>query len=574
MLDLRTLGFDITDESFYLLWITDPARYPVSLSQFGFVYHPLFRLLDGDIAALRATNVTITWICGVLLAREIVPHLSCEFGRWGKEALAIALGSVALLVFDNGLMTPSYNNLALQGLLVAAAGMVRLAGPEERGDGASASWLAIGMIAAGGTGLFLGKPSSAALLAPVAAAYLLFVGEHACSRERLRQVAMAGVASAALLLAAAIMVDGGAIAFATRLAEAMEIAATMGGGHDFAAVLRFDIPHLDRAAMLMIGTTCTVTALLRWASTSAGLRDLILPGLAVMALLLVALELAGAPAGVLRINQFQRLVMLAIPATALVSLMLSSERWLLSRWRWATATLLGVLPFIYAFGSNAHYWQMGGAAALFWVLGALLLMPERWAVLFITPIAQMLCALLLGLGVAHPYRQPGPATAFAADIRAGRSILRVDAGFARQVAEILGQTRAAGYHASTPIVDLTGQSPGLVYLLQGVAPGQPWLLGGYPGSHRAAKAALALADCSALAEAWLIVEPGGQRALGDDVAIAFGADRKHDYAVAATWHTTPGYRDGAPVRRQWLLRPTRSAAAAQAACTVARRSST
>ena len=35
-------GFDFTDEGFYLNWIANPWNYRASLSQFGFVYHPLY----------------------------------------------------------------------------------------------------------------------------------------------------------------------------------------------------------------------------------------------------------------------------------------------------------------------------------------------------------------------------------------------------------------------------------------------------------------------------------------------------------------------------------------------------
>lgn len=37
-------GFDFTDESYYLFWISNPFQYDWSVTQFGFVYHPLYRL--------------------------------------------------------------------------------------------------------------------------------------------------------------------------------------------------------------------------------------------------------------------------------------------------------------------------------------------------------------------------------------------------------------------------------------------------------------------------------------------------------------------------------------------------
>lgn len=46
-------GFDLTDEGFYLHSIAEPGNYPYSVTQFGFVYHPLYKLVGGDVSLLR-----------------------------------------------------------------------------------------------------------------------------------------------------------------------------------------------------------------------------------------------------------------------------------------------------------------------------------------------------------------------------------------------------------------------------------------------------------------------------------------------------------------------------------------
>ena len=54
-------GIDFTDEGLYLVSIANPFNYDWSASQFGFVYHPLYLLLSGDIASLRQANLLITF---------------------------------------------------------------------------------------------------------------------------------------------------------------------------------------------------------------------------------------------------------------------------------------------------------------------------------------------------------------------------------------------------------------------------------------------------------------------------------------------------------------------------------
>ena len=46
-------GIDFTDEGFYLNWISNPFLYKASTTQFGYIYHPLFLLVEGNISKLR-----------------------------------------------------------------------------------------------------------------------------------------------------------------------------------------------------------------------------------------------------------------------------------------------------------------------------------------------------------------------------------------------------------------------------------------------------------------------------------------------------------------------------------------
>ena len=66
-----------------------------------------------------------------------------------------------------------------------------------------------------------------------------------------------------------------------------------------------------------------------------------------------------------------------------------------------------------------------------------------------------------------------------------------------------------GFKAGSPLLDLSGMSPGLVYALDGRAIGNAWMIGGYKGSNALARASIAKIPCTDLQSSWLIVEPGG-----------------------------------------------------------------
>ena len=70
-----------------------------------------------------------------------------------------------------------------------------------------------------------------------------------------------------------------------------------------------------------------------------------------------------------------------------------------------------------------------------------------------------------------------------------------------------------GYQIGQPILDATGDGPGLVYALGGRPLGVAWLLGGYPGSERVAARLLDGLSVVDLRRAWLLSAADNPRAL-------------------------------------------------------------
>ena len=62
VLFLADRGYALTDEAFYLNWLSSPGLWPTSTTLFGFVYHPLFVALDGDITQVRRVTVVLTLV--------------------------------------------------------------------------------------------------------------------------------------------------------------------------------------------------------------------------------------------------------------------------------------------------------------------------------------------------------------------------------------------------------------------------------------------------------------------------------------------------------------------------------
>mgnify|MGYP000275867086 CR=1 FL=1 len=123
-------GIDISDESFYLSLISNPSLYKTTISQFGFVYNPLFLILNGNIFLLRTVNFLIIFFLSWILSYQF---LLLVFRNYKKNKLKIYL-----LLFSNGfassglaclfllkwIPTPSYNYLNFIGVLIFSIGII------------------------------------------------------------------------------------------------------------------------------------------------------------------------------------------------------------------------------------------------------------------------------------------------------------------------------------------------------------------------------------------------------------------------------------------------------------------
>ena len=572
-------GFDFTDEAFNLVAIAAPERYPALPTLFGFFLHPLHRALDGNIAALRLANFAATYLLGSLFFWSLLAWKfpADRLSPLQRLAAALALGASALSLFGTWMVAPSYNSLALQGTFVVAAATLRLMAAPQRLE--LPALLGIGV---GGWVVFMAKPTTAALLALALLALLV-----ACHARWLRAVVVAGGAASSLLLATAVALDGSPAAFAQRLLQAAHQAGALDSRYSAAGLFRLELPRVDAGVVLFAIAVALLGLLLRPArGQEGGRRWLLTSALAVLAGygLLALWRTDGWPVGA----QPDKGVLLLAP---LVTSLLLRRRDAATgeqpdgdasrqRMERGVAIFLALLPWIYAFGTNNNPWHNMGFAASFWVALAVVLTRETSepsgpgaaqvpsaSLASVTVVAVVASIALLMSGMRHPYRQAAPIGEQEQPVVVRGSALRLSGETATYLRDAVAGSRAAGLAAETPLIDLTGHSPGLVYAVGGRSPGDPWLIGGYPTSDARVVIGLQSVACSELASAWLLVEPTGLRRLNEAAVLgAIGAVLEGDYLQVAAWHApaAPGWKQGAGEQR--LYRPRRPAAEAEAAC--------
>lgn len=573
-------GIDLIDESFYLVSISNPLRYNNTLSQFGLAYHHLFSALGNSIAALRSSNIAITVALASTLAWIAIgppPQDQHAKLQWSRLFLAAALGTTSLAMLRLWLPTPSYNWLTFQALLLTAIGLF-LSEKNFTLRGVC-GWT---LIALGGWLAFLAKPTSA-----VAAGLISLVFLAITRRLCISLLCYALVSFFSLVAATAWLLDGSFHGFILRYLVGMERAEAYGMGHTLSSILRFDAPPLDLSAFTVIASGCLAAI-----GTASALIS-IHPALR-FAGYLICLVGTGLAASMImgasdphRFGLPQPLFLAGIGLSAGIVAFIAKRLHQRPEPRQSrsAAALLAMLPFAFVLGTANNYWFMAGLVGYFWVLSGAVLIHSmclpRHAFALTGPFVLAAQCVTVGqvlFGAANPYYQPAPvgSASFRIDLGQRGGVLRV-AGATGQFIEAIQRTAAqAGFQADTPVIDLTGRSPGVLYVMGARSTGQPWLIGNFPGmsgSNRVATEVLTAATCWELARSWLLIEPTGPYRIPSNLISVYGADEVRDFSVAGSFLSPDPLSNFTEARPQYLLRPDRTPEKATQACNEAKAAS-
>lgn len=558
MLAIANRGIDFTDEGYYLAWISNPWIFMGEASQFGYVYHPIYLLVNGNIALLRQLNVLAIFLLAFILAHMALSRFgrpySPTFKFYWTMALSLAIASTSLIFFQIWILTPSYNSLAFQALLVAGIGLLLAETAEDRWK--LLGWLLVGIAV---WLAFMAKPTTAVILALIIAIYFI-----EAPRSRFLPAALAAFATIMLILLFALFVHGSITSFFDSLNEGASFARSIGGSSSYSigSVIRLDIRQPSPRELLLIVSTCIVltTTVLLISRSHAERLFAGLTAITVLAGLILAIAF-NIPA--VKPSNFFALQMWAVPIAAaaalVVAFMRGNTKWLPSRW--TLPLCLGLFPFAYTFGTMSNYWASGAAAGFFWVIAGVFLLCNypniTRGLLPLAAYSQFLTILVVLLALQYPYRQTWPVNGQTEPVSfASGAKLLLSADAASYLNELNAAAAASGFTPGDPVIDLTGRSPGALFVMGAKPVGRAWIIGGYAGSETTARKALQRAGCREISHSWLLTEPNGVRSLPLSILDEFGIQTQTDYAPAAS--IRPPAAEPTREITQILLHPTRT----------------
>lgn len=566
LLYYSSYGFNVGDEGFWLISMANPLFYAVNVppSLFGFVYHWPYQWAEGDIAMLRMANVTLTMALGWILSFLLIQRL-WTVGRPHAAVLSAGIASLALVAFhDRFLITPSYYILNIQSVLIVMIGLLLTDRPGRIRQ--ILGWVLVGI---GGWCCFMAKPTTAAAIGLVVMLYVVV-----CRKSLLFMLGAALIALA-LLIATAYLIGDGITGLVTRMVNGAAAITVLGTGHEPSRILRIDWLATS-LSQLAIAVLLAIALLL---SIFMGSAHKLLPLLVLAAALIltIAIALLGTDPISIKLS-----TLFLVPAFTCFGAMFYREG-LILRNQTLTSIALALaflmLPQMVALGSNLNYWFVGSYAALFWTLAVVTFLSplaqegrSAATLLPLTVLAQLFTASIVNAGMLKPFFQVKDLRGYTAVMpMPGGGKLVLSQSFHDYLATARVMARAAGLEVGTPVVDLTGHSPSLLYVLEARALGLPWLIGGFHDSNAVAMETLGLENCADLAKAWVLIEPEGPRHLDHAIVIAsFGAGQA-DYTAAAMFETPVVDDDYPNAHRQFLIKPVRPAGLAEQSCRETRR---
>ena len=486
-------GFDITDESYYLLNASQPENLIGSVTNFGYLLKPLYLLVGEDVAFYRAAGVAILLCLAGILGYSILGYLVSNNILKNENGLDIifylaALSLVLGYYAQWWILTPSYNWLALSGSMMVVTGYIQLLSKNDKLDTNAQVFF---YLAVGGCIAFVAKPTTAIYLIILG---LVFFTLKKTSFVLWRRFLGAGVLSILLLLIFAVVSFGGVGAYIQNLDMGLKLGQLIDGGY--------------ARQQLISGVIASFARFFRW---------------------VLSLDYGkSSPAAYL-------LLLLWLISTLILILLkiINSVRPICSDFEkpfhvMGLSVFLMAAAFSTSIGTNNDLLKHISISMVFMGLSVALSFISLMMVFHLKIRGLMLIFLILSSGfVAYklnyvserPYRLPSAINEHNTPVTFlnPNQKLKLDTTTANYAKNLIALAEVGGWHRGTPLLDMTGASPGATFILDGRLLGVAWLTGGYKGSNTFATFVLHNTNKDLLKSAWILKAPEGRRRLSDDI---------------------------------------------------------
>jgi hypothetical protein len=527
-------GFDFTDEAVYLLLMERPEEYTTFHILSGFIYQPLYNLTNGNVFHLRVINflflLAIAYNLSRLLLQTIAPKGSSFKGLFlHLSSFQLSLcASVILLLW---LPTPNYNLLNYIAIMIVATGILII----SRNISGKKLMYLVGwlLVAIGGYLSFMSRPHTALFLG-----IMVIIWASVTKNFKPKWVIFAFISALILISFTSLYIEGSIFGIFQRFFMASRLETLSENHHPLQIIsLNFDsFLYVFSSQRVIIGS---LFLLYGFSLAFFEQNKILFKILFILCPILLFFFLLN------YLNLFWHNLgagyLLWLPILGYIVCLIWKNRSAPQKSDKPLLIFLILLTGIYGLGSNNSYFVTTSLSSYFILLGLFSILtgtslpqnfPSRVIVLSSISLIVTIGIVITGLG--NPYRQPSVLWSYnsQASIRVDDPPLTVSPFTATYLQNLHSLANDIKLQPNSPIIDLSGGSPGTMYALGGYTPKTPWIYSGARGSNKLFFFAINMMSCSQIANSLVIFENTAIRPpLNPSVLNAFGQKFPDDYLL-------------------------------------------
>lgn len=566
-------GFDITDESYYILRAAYATIYTSDYTNYGIFTGFLYSIANDNIVGFR--------ILGFLTVLSAAFFSSFHFIQFFSNRLishpydfkrkifisAILAAGILSYYFTAWLITPSYNLLMLFGSLLAFGGVFWFLS-DVKSDSKLRSQLLPGLLI--GTGSFLmanGNPLAALILSLIAYCIILIFGN---SIKRRFTILLIIVPVVLIQFLSYIYLASGTFSnYIENVYLGLELTSIMESGHSLGSVFRRildstlslvnPIPFIRHSYLYLTMILLSILTLKYAPKQYFEERERYLN---ILLFTIFSIYIFS------HFNnlRFYGIEIIYIIFVLIISIFLkeiifhkkSYKAFLIDfRSTFFLVVLLCSTAFFIRLGTNNDLISASFAGAYYYFIAIFLLshalfkLKHKLADYFSFLILMGVIFNIQSASFQSPYRLISSLSeqTYPIKIMNNPSILYVDQPTSKWASTLQNDAVSAGWEAGSYLIDFTGATPGAAVVLGAIAPGRAWIIGSYKGSDEYAYRVLSQVDQNILENSWILTAPEGDRKISDEVIQKLGIRLNDNYVRVSEAYS--GYRN----ERQILWKP-------------------
>ncbi|MDR2406340.1 MAG: hypothetical protein LBE27_08235 [Deltaproteobacteria bacterium] len=576
-------GFEFTDEGFHLTTMQYPDEDPSLFILTGFLYHPLYILLNGNVFLLRAINFILficinTNLCRLFILK-VTPKNAPPFNKiqlWFCSFL-LSCGSLCYLIAY--LPSPNYNILNFMSISIVGTGVLLIC---DGNNVINAKYYVWGwIICAIGVYLsFMARPYTC-----VALIFLVIIWSIASSNFSIKGLLTAATISFVLLLLTSFWIDGSPVAFVHRFLEGLK-RDQLAQIHDVFIPIRFNLSVVLKlitagliATFIFLGLytfiVCTI-----WERFSKRIS--------------LYLILTAMPGFLLYIiyyksfwwfNFFEGFLILSPVLGIIISLFFNKNVKIGEGKKYLSLFCLFLLSNVaYGLGSTNSILITMSLASFFLLLALLALLSYfssgksfNIQLITISVTTLIISMAIVHTSLAHPYMQPWGIwdNNVKVSIQEGKGKLILSSLVSEYIKDLRKIAKDHGFKPGTPVIDLSGLAPGSIYVLGGYTPKNAWITSsaiGLADKTEYYRYLISTIPCEEIVNTWLLYDDLVYGiSINPRILLESGLDIETDYNVVGStsfpkWIRTGGY----VVSHHYLIKPAKNPDETLAACYKAR----